>query len=417
MPLLRFCLLALAAGFMSACAPALTPEKTALGNPEMPYEPSRPPQVGDILHLPTGYYVGEEVMLAHAAEPRIVYIGETHDNPAAHRVQLRVLQHLAERYPDGLALGMEMFTTAQQEALDRWIAGELEEKDFLRDSDWYNTWRMDFAYYRDLLLLAREHRIPVIGLNAERSLVRAVSQSPPTELPADLQARLPELDLSDPYHQAMTEAIFAGHEAGPNSGDGFLRVQTLWDEVMAESIVRYLQSPQGEKRRMVVLAGGNHVRHGFGIPRRVFRRLPASYLIIGSKEILIPPDKQDRLMDVDMPQFPMVPYHFLVFTEYESLAAPEVKLGILLEVREAGVGVAGVMPGSPGERAGLQKDDVLLEMDGEKLGDNFDLIYLVKQKKPGDRSRLRIERAGEQMDIDVEFFIMGADHPPATKDQ
>ncbi|WP_305042357.1 ChaN family lipoprotein [Geoalkalibacter sp.] len=407
MPLLRFLALAVMAGFMSACAPALPPEKTAFGNPEMPYAPPRPPQVGDILHLPTGYYVGEEGMLAQAAEARIVYIGETHDNPAAHRVQLRVLQHLAARYPDGLALGMEMFTPAQQNALDRWVAGELDEKDFLRESDWYGTWRMDFAYYRDLLVLAREQRIPVIGLNAERSLVRQVSQSPPAELPAEVQAVLPDMDRSDPYHTAMTQAIFAGHDAGQSGMDGFLRVQTLWDEIMAENIARYLQSPQGENRRMVVLAGGNHVRHGYGIPRRVFRRLPVSYLIVGSKEILIPPDKQDRLMDVDMPQFPMLPYHFLVFTEYESLEAPEVKLGILLEVRETGVGVAGVMPGSPGERAGLQKDDVLLEMDGEKLGDNFDLIYLVKQKKPGDGANLKILRNGEPLDIRVEFFVMG----------
>ena len=71
-------------------------------------------------------------MLAAASDARIVYVGETHDNPASHRQELAVLQALDRRYPGGAALGMEMFTPAQQEVLDRWSAGELTEKEFLK---------------------------------------------------------------------------------------------------------------------------------------------------------------------------------------------------------------------------------------------------------------------------------------------
>src|SRR5512134_3694242 len=162
------------------------------GNPEAPYPPARPPAVGDILHIPTGYYVSEAQMLAVATDARIVYVGETHDNPASHRLELTVLRAMADRYPGGVALGMEMFTPDQQEVLDRWVSGELTEKEFVKQARWQEQWQMDFEYYRPLLDFARERRIPVIGLNAPKSLVRSAARNELGELSDEERARLPE---------------------------------------------------------------------------------------------------------------------------------------------------------------------------------------------------------------------------------
>ena len=59
-------------------------------------------------------------------------------------------------------------------------------------------------------------------------------------------------------------------------------------------------------------------------------------------------------MDVDIPSFPMPPYDFLVFTEYENLDRPGVKLGVLLEEADGQVRIKAVLPGSDAEAAGLQ---------------------------------------------------------------
>ena len=273
--------------------------------------------------------------------------------------------------------------------------------------------RTDFDYYRELLLFAREHRIPVVGLNAEKSLVQALRSKPAEQLEAEEQALLPEMDLDDPYQGALVTAIFGGHNHGNSGLDGFRRVQVLWDETMAENVARYLQSPQGEGRRMVVVAGGNHVRHGFGIARRVFRRLPASYVLIGSKELAIPEEKRDRLMAVKSPEFPMPAYDFLVFTEYEDLVRSGVRLGVLLEEDAGKVRVKAVLPGSAAEAAGLVAGDVLLAFDGVPLAENLDLIYEVKQKRAGDRSVLQIERDGAGQTVEVTFPVP-AEPPPQT---
>ena len=389
----------LALSTMTACAV----NRGSLGNPEFPYPLQRAQEIGTIVHLPTGIIVSEEEMLAAVTDMRIVYVGETHDNPASHRVQLAVLKAMAERWPGVVSLGMEMLTPAQQPVLDRWVAGELSEKEFLKEVDWYSTWSMDFDLYRDLLLLARDRRIPVIGLNADKDLVKAVGRKALDELTVEERARLPEMDMADPYQTAMVEAIYGGHVSGEGRLGGFQRVQTLWDETMAESVVSYLQADPGGTRRMVVLAGGNHIRYGFGIPRRVFRRMPSSYALVGTLEVMGAADKQDRIMDVEMPGFPMPSYDYLVFTAYESLPTDKVKLGVRMEEQEGKVVVKEVVAGSAADLAGVKAGDVILAIDREPISENFDLIYAVGQKAKGDKGLLEVERAGARLTLEVEF--------------
>jgi uncharacterized iron-regulated protein len=391
---------ALALFALTACSPL---GKQLMGDPQNPYPLKAPPRIGDIEHLPTGILVSQAQMLAIAGDARIVYVGETHDNPASHRLEVRALEALAERHPGRQAIGMEMFSLAQQPALDRWVAGLLDEKAFLRESRWFENWNMDFDYYRELLNVARERRIPVVALNAEKSLVAALRGKTLDQLSAAERARLPQLDLTDPYQSATASAVFGDRHHEGMAPDNFILIQTVWDETIAESTARYLSSPAGKDKHLLVVAGGSHVQSGFGIPRRVFRRLPASYVLIGGKEIDIPTDKLNRLMDVDLPDLPMVPYDFVAYLAYEDLPRRGVTLGVTLEPVLAGRGltVKTVVPGSAAERAGLRPGDLLVAIDGEAMADTLDLHYALKQKKPGSHGLLQVERQGKNLDVDV----------------
>jgi uncharacterized iron-regulated protein len=380
---------------------ACTMTQQPIGNPEVPY-PTAKPEIGDIYHLPTGVKVSAEQMQAAITDVRIVYVGETHDNPAAHRLELDVLKAMAERYPGQLSLGMEMFNTGQQETLDQWTSGTLSEKEFLKNSSWFDNWRMDYAYYRDILNYAREHQIPVVGLNATRELVKKVGRNSLESLDEETRSQLPEIDLDDPYQRAMAEAIFAGHSSGKAMLDGFLRIQTLLDETLAEKIARVMQE-KGSKHRMVVLAGGNHVRYGFGIPRRVYRRLPTSYMLVGSRELVIPGNKQGKLMDVEMPRFPMPSYDYLVYTEYESLPGERVKLGVRMKEEDGKVIVEEVVPNSAADIAGVKGGDIVVAFDDVDIRENFDLVYEINQHVIGDKIVLVLERKGKQIELDITF--------------
>lgn len=391
--------------FLAGCA------STPKWNSEMPYQPASAPEVGDILHVATGHYVSQEQMLANATLDPLLYVGELHDNPASHRLELTALKAMAARHPGKVALGMEMFTAKQQDALNKWVAGELSEKEFLRQSRWYSEgWASDFTYYRALLEFCRDQQIPVIGLNVDKELGRQVSKMALAEMAPEVRAQLPEMDLSDPYQRAMVEAMISDHAAGGKMVESFHRRQTLWDETMAQSVVDYLQDQPD--MHMVVVAGGWHVEYGFGIPRRVFRRLPLSYTIIGSKTLKVPEEKRHQLMNVKMPRFPMPEADYLTFQEYEVLAKKGVRLGVMLDDtdEEPGVKVIGVMPGSVAAEAGIKEEERIINFDGVAVQDNFDVIYAVKNKAPGDTSKLVLAGDDGERSVEVTFVAKKKSH-------
>lgn len=390
---------------LSACT--LPPEKTMLSaDPQMPYPPSQPLAAGEILHLPTGKLVSEQTVVDHARRAQIIYIGEIHDNPATHRIQEQILAGLYQENPGRVTLAMEMFTPSQQPVLDRLIAGVLSEKEFLQAVNWYESWGFDFALYRDLLNYCRQHGIKILALNAEPDLKQKVGRTPIAELTPEDRALLPKMDFDDPYHQAMTAAFYAGHSMGDAAAEGFQRVQTLWDETMAENLAGYLDDHDRHHQVMVV-AGGNHIAYGIGIPRRTFLRLPASYLLIGTTET--EESKQidpSRFMEVTTPDYPLLPYHFLYYTAYEKLPTRGVRLGVMVQSHhKAGVLIEATVPDSAAKGHDLRSGDVLLSLDGEKLTESFDLIHALKQKQPGDSVIFELLRGTERRTIEVEFTL------------
>jgi len=199
----------------------------------------------------------------------VVLLGETHDRAADHHWQLRQIAALHDEEPR-LAIGLEMVPRSRQAALDGWIAGKLDEADFLRAVDWQDTWGFDFGLYRPIFAYAREHRIPLVALNVDRQVVRAVSRGGW----AALQAR-PDLDLGrpvapSPEYDRYLAAAFAGH-ARAAEGDAlnggfrrFVEVQLLWDRAMAKRIA---EARAAGMPLIVVLAGSGHIREG--IPRQL----------------------------------------------------------------------------------------------------------------------------------------------------
>jgi len=68
----------------------------------------------------------------------------------------------------------------------------------------------------------------------------------------------------------------------------------------------------------------------------------------------------------------------------------------------SGAVIDSVLNGSPADQAGLQKNDVVLSMDGVDVSDADGLIKLLRfSHSPGDEVELRVHRAGEEMTLSV----------------
>jgi hypothetical protein len=292
---------------------------------------------------------------------------------------------------------MEMFREPQQPALDRWTRGGLTELEFLREAKWYENWGSDFALYRGILELARDRRLDVVALNPPKELQRQFAAAGPGALPPELAGKVPETDFTDPYQRALLQAVFKGHDAGGKVFDGFYRTQVLWEETMASRVVDYLKSPAGKGKKMVVIAGGFHVRHGLGVPRKALRRAAWPYVIVLPTETSIPEElKEELTMDIDPPDIPLPLGDFAWMVDYEAVPGKPVRLGVMMRTDPAGVAIDKVVPGSPAEAVGIRPGDVFVTVDGLPVKEMGDVVVVMNGKKPGDRAKVIMLRDGSE---------------------
>ncbi len=374
---------------------------------DSPYRKLDSLPVGTILHVPTGIEVSRDQLMTHLSGQRIIYIGETHTNLKDHEVELDILKGLTERFPGRISVGMEMFQRPSQGVLDQWSRGSLSEVDFVRE--WHANWSQDYAYYRDILRYIRDHRIPLIALNASQALVRSAMEKGVEGLPENLARELPEMDRTDEYHRMSLKAVFGGHSPGDHGFERFYQTMLIWDETMAQSVASYLSSPEGAGKKILVFTGGFHVSYGFGVPRRVFKRLPEPYAIVLPYTAEMPENRRNMLMEVEPISIPLYLSDFVWSVGYEDIEDRTVRLGIQIGSAEEGVRILGVAPGSAAAKVGLRADDILVSFDGQAIREPFDLQHLVGMKKLGDRAQIRVLRGTEFLELEPRFEKMEED--------
>lgn len=84
-------------------------------------------------------------------------------------------------------------------------------------------------------------------------------------------------------------------------------------------------------------------------------------------------------------------------------------LGVAVEARSEGVVVRSVDAGSPAAKAGLQPGDRLVSLDGVDVESVRGWLRLLRQKEPGQRAALALERRGDRLAVEVELVKLGAD--------
>lgn len=394
-PARLFYVLLLSAVFFSGCAIHKFPKDAW----EVPYPPKEQPVEGTILDVRTGYTISPDQLIELLSDVRVVYVSEAHDSLGAHRIQARIIRGLHEHSPSNVAVGMEMFPASAQPELDDWISGKMSDKDF--EKLWAKYWTVDIEYYRLVLDVIKERGIPIIGLNADKETVRALSSHGLEELPEDIRPKIPDMDLTDIYERTFLKAIFKGHGEGVRMMDRFLLIQYLWEETMAENAARYLVSDRSRGMQLIVLAGGHHIDYGFGIPRRLFRRMPVSYLTVRPEYLSLEALPEDQLMDVDFPVLPLKAADFYWFIEYEEFKLQRMRLGVRVREEDSGLMVTAVVSGSPADEAGIAKGDILTDLNGSPLIETFDLVYLLKSMKEGDRAEVSFNRDGKPVKLSI----------------
>lgn len=269
----------------------------------------------------TAYVAGDYRVYSGAGEPAtlkaviaamgrhdVVFIGETHDDPTAHWLEVELLKGAWEAYggvpadgapPRRLALSLEFFERDVQPILDEYLGDLITEPAFLAAS---RPWPRYATDYRPLIEFSRVNGVDVIASNAPRRYANRVTRygrESLEDLPPQALAHLPPLPYGQPspeYRDQWIQVIsrvmrlegtrcgvpvhHAPAPVGAHSEMGNqLHTQALWDASMAWWISRYLES---RPRALVLhMAGGFHVARGTGTPEHLSAYRPgASHMIV-----------------------------------------------------------------------------------------------------------------------------------------
>jgi len=261
---------------------------------------ARPAEEGFNVFRGDGSAASLDEIKAAMSDVDVVFVGEEHDDPAAHTVEAKILAAAYEvgtasaRDRRPVALGLEMFERDVQTALDEYLTGLVTEQQFLKSSRPWSNYATD---YKPLVEFAREHKLAVIAANAPERYVNRVGRLGRDSLGAlskEAKAWLPRLPYGEPgqvyadkFRRTMSD-LGANHGPAQQSGGmsltperltRMLDGQSLRDATMADSIARYLGT---QRNALVVHVNGSfHSTGGLGIPEHLKRyRSKARVLVV-----------------------------------------------------------------------------------------------------------------------------------------
>jgi hypothetical protein len=190
-------------------------------------------------------------------------------------VQRQVIATL-QRAGRPITIGLEMFPYTQQAALDTWYTGSLTEQAFIEQAGWYRHWGYPWAYYRDIFLFARDHRLRMAAVNAPRAVVTAVRKKGFTNLTPEEAAHTPaDIDVDSPDHLALFKAYFADSGSGGGAAHvsgmtdeawkAMLGAQATWDATMGYQAMHERRRAQGCSARTASCVYSLHSRYEWNI--------------------------------------------------------------------------------------------------------------------------------------------------------
>jgi uncharacterized iron-regulated protein len=242
-----------------------------------------------------------EVMLADLTRADVVFVGEQHDDPNTHRLELAIVEGLVRRHTP-VVIALEMFERDVQPLLDQYLAGKITEEQFLAGS---RPWPRYATDYRPLIEFARSHQIPVIASDVPRHIASDVSKTglsvldglgkDRTEAARDVQCA-----TSGDYYDRFQEMMAAGghpptaDQKAPDAkmkNDHFYFAQCLKDETMGESVAAAFEKNAARRATIVHVNGAFHSDYGEGTAASTRRRMPGRRIAVVS---VLPVDDIDN---------------------------------------------------------------------------------------------------------------------------
>lgn len=239
------------------------------------------PLIGKIWDMNNRRFMDEADLLAVMGKADVLLLGETHDNPQHHDLQLKLLK---ARIESGArpALLMEQLDTESQPALDLALA-DSDPGVALNTATGLITFT-DRQFYRPFLAVAIDNKLPVIAANISSRQLQPVIWNGFAAYDAAALKRMAVDEVWSDSRQTYMLSHIGGAHCGQIRDElraGLTRSQRLRDALMADAAVSSIG------RGIVAIVGSSHARRDIGMPLYLAARDPAAHIFsIGFVEVI-----------------------------------------------------------------------------------------------------------------------------------
>ena len=222
-------------------------------------------------------------LVQRLAQADVVFLGETHLDETTHRLEDAVLAGIAARKQGRVVLSLEMFERDTQASLDAYLAGQIDEAEFLASS---RPWGNYSTAYRRMIERAKREGLSVVAANFPAPLRRRVGmegEEALRTLSPEERALLPEEFLPNrPQYWRRVDNAVRGHLAmmgGPKDpGDPRLFAgQSLWDNAMGDACAQALRDHP--EHTVLHVNGGFHTLYWDGTVHQLRLRAPEAEVL------------------------------------------------------------------------------------------------------------------------------------------
>jgi uncharacterized iron-regulated protein len=199
---------------------------------------------------------GKEVeftqLIKGVSSAEAVFIGELHNNPISHWIQLQITRELASIHKNQVVLGAEMFESDNQLIMDEYLKGSISTDSYMKEMRLWPNYETDYA---PLVEFAKAQNIPFIATNIPRRYASIVFKKG--------FAGLDSLNAEAKKYIAPLPVVYDGEVAcykrmlemaGGHGGENLPKAQAIKDATMAHFI--HVNLP--EKKTFIHCNGAYH---------------------------------------------------------------------------------------------------------------------------------------------------------------
>ena len=220
------------------------------------------------------------------ASADVVYLGEIHDNPWHHELQLEVLRRLVETGAQP-AIGFEFFNTGQTSDLMSFTAPVTHSSNSVKSSakaeqrlrsrlGWGKQRDDEWAAYFPIIDYARQNNLAVFGTDLPAGIRRRITRMGISELSPIERRLIVDTGFSNDAYRTLMQKSFVQSHCGWNDPKLLDNLYQTWlarNDSMATAITDMLAATTD--RPVVMIVGAGHTTYNMGIYERVATLMPS----------------------------------------------------------------------------------------------------------------------------------------------